>query len=334
MKIFKDIVYLILFSPIFFIELINYKLFKINCSRLSHQYLIKLFMFSGGWSNDLIHNFTRKKLNFENEKFFLSNKKEFNNRINDLNNWGFYKEETFLTGESIDKILIKLKSLKGKYSGDKIADDNLYELNPNHKLRPARFTYETSDLLEIPEIQEILLSDKILKTANLYLKSIPIIDIVTAWWTFPTIETDKKAAQFWHFDMDRSKWLKVFIYLNDVNLDNGPHCFIKKSHLNNGIDFKIRKKGYNRLEDSIIDYHYSKNDIEYIFGKKGAILFEDTRGLHKGLRVKKDSRLLLQIQFSSSLFGGKLNPIQSPKNQIDKFQNMKKNNPIMFQAFE
>lgn len=334
MKIFKDIAYLILFSPIFFIELINYKLFKINCSRLSHQYLIKLFIFTGGWSNDLIHNFIRKKANFENEIFFLSDKTEFNNHINDLNNLGFYKEENFLTSENIDKILIKLKGLKGKYSGDKLADDNLYELNLYHELRPARFTYETSDLLEIPEIQEILLSDKILKTANLYLKSIPIIDIVTAWWTFSTIEADEKAAQLWHFDMDRSKWLKVFIYLNDVNLDNGPHCFIKKSHLNKGIDFKIRKNGYQRLDDSIIDSHYSKNNIEYIFGKKGTILFEDTRGLHKGLRVKKNSRLLLQFQFSSSLFGGKLNPIQFPKKQIDKFKDMKKKNPIIFQNFK
>jgi hypothetical protein len=39
---------------------------------------------------------------------------------------------------------------------------------------------------------------------------------------------------------------------------------------------------------------------------KGTIIIEDTRGLHKGNPVQPggNSRLMLQLQFSNSLFGG------------------------------
>ena len=41
-------------------------------------------------------------------------------------------------------------------------------------------------------------------------------------------KVDEHAAQMFHFDMDRPKWLKFFIYINDVNEKNGPHFFIPK----------------------------------------------------------------------------------------------------------
>ena len=134
--------------------------------------------------------------------------------------------------------------------------------------------------------------------------------------------------------MDRPKWIKVFIYLKDVDLDNGPHCFISKSHLDDGINYNIRKYGYSRIQDSLIQKYYSEEDIKYIVGKKGSLLFEDTRGLHKGLRVNKNSRLLLQFQYSSSLFGSKYKKISFPNNQTDLIKKMKKQNPLIFQAFK
>ncbi len=210
----------------------------------------------------------------------------------------------------------------------------LPKFNLNQNENSTRFTYESNDLLEMPTIQKLLLSDDILKTAQYYLNSLPIIDIVTAWWTFPTEKSDKHGAQLWHFDMDRAKWVKVFIYLNDVNIDNGPHCFISKSHLDNGINYNIRKHGYMRIQDNQIEKYYSDKDIKYIVGNKGSLLFEDTRGLHKGLRVNKNSRLLLQFQYSTALFGSKFKKMSFPKNQTDLFKKMKTKNPLMFQAFE
>ena len=55
-------------------------------------------------------------------------------------------------------------------------------------------------------------------------------------------------AQLYHFDLDRPKWLKFFIYLNDVeNLDHGPHSYIKNTHKVFAKPYKILIKRYQRI---------------------------------------------------------------------------------------
>ncbi len=335
MTFLKNIFLILLISPIFFTELILFKLFKKNCSNLSYQFIIRFFIITGGKSNTLINNIikVRKKIYFDNSNNNLHNFK-INNNIENLNINGFSINENFLENEKIENIKEELKKLKGRYSGDNVKDNSLTKFDLKQNINSTRFTYDSNDLLEIPSIQKLMLSDEILKTAQEYLNSLPIIDIVTAWWTFPTEKSDIHGAQFWHFDMDRTKWIKVFIYLNDVNIDGGPHCFIAKSHLDNGINYNIRKRGYKRIEDSLIEKYYSNDDIKYIMGRKGALLFEDTRGLHKGLRVSKNPRLLVQFQYSSNLFGSKSMKMLLPKNQTDLFKKMKKSNPLIFQSFK
>jgi hypothetical protein len=62
-------------------------------------------------------------------------------------------------------------------------------------------------------------------------------------------------------------------------------------------------KGYARLTDHEVQDHYSAEDFIEFTGPRGTILAEDTRGLHKGKHVQRGHRLVLQIQFSNSLFG-------------------------------
>ena len=335
MLLLKNILFIFLLSPIFFIELIIYKIFKKNCSYISHQYIIRFFSLTGGRSITLIDNFIKekKKISFNNTNKNFNNF-SINNTIKELNFNGYSINKDFLEDDKIEKIINHLKNLNGRYSGDTVSNNSLSAFNLERNKISTRFTYESNDLLEIPLIQKILLSDDILKIAQEYLNSLPIIDIVTAWWTFPTEKSDKHGAQFWHFDMDRTKWLKVFIYLNDVNMDNGPHCFISKSHQDSGINYNIRKLGYSRIKDDKIEKYYNDEDIKYIVAKKGSILFEDTRGLHKGLKVNKNSRLLLQFQYSTSLFGSKFKKLSLPRHQTALFKEMKEKNPLMFQGFE
>ena len=64
------------------------------------------------------------------------------------------------------------------------------------------------------------------------------------------------------------------------------------------------RKGYARLTDEEALKHYDSADIIEFLGHQGTIIAEDTRGLHKGKHVESGDRLVLQIQFSNSLFGG------------------------------
>ena len=54
----------------------------------------------------------------------------------------------------------------------------------------------------------------------------PLHHVVERAWKGASSE----AAQLFHFDMDRIRFLKVFIYLTDVGTENGPHVYVRGSH--------------------------------------------------------------------------------------------------------
>lgn len=170
----------------------------------------------------------------------------------------------------------------------------------------VRYNYSAQDLINFSEVQELLADETLLAFSQKYLGTMPIVDIVTMWWhTNLHGRPDSNAAQFYHFDMDRIKWLKFFFYLTDVNADDGPHSFIQGSHKMDGIPQKFLRQGYARLSDEDVrSYYGSEREITFV-APKGTIIIEDTRGLHKGHAVAPhgNSRLLLQFEFSNSLFG-------------------------------
>jgi hypothetical protein len=183
----------------------------------------------------------------------------------------------------------------------------------------VRYDYDTQDLINNADVQELLTDQSILHLAQSYLGCQPIADVLSMWWhTNYHSEPDSEAAQFYHFDMDRLKWLKVFVYLTDVGPDNGPHSFVAGSHRKNGIPWPLRRKGYVRLTDTEVAEHYEPQRCLQVSAPRGSIIVEDTSGLHKGNAVVADPRLILQLQFSNSLFGAtypsaQLSTIHSPK---------------------
>ena len=54
-----------------------------------------------------------------------------------------------------------------------------------------------------------------------------------------------------------------------------------------------------------LDFPHLKNEIVTMNAQEGSILIEDTLGLHKGQKLDEGNRLVLQIQYSSNLFGSK-----------------------------
>jgi hypothetical protein len=103
--------------------------------------------------------------------------------------------------------------------------------------------------------------------------------------------------------MDRIRWIKFFVYLTDVGPDNGPHCFVAGSHKTGGIPNTFLDRGYVRIPDDEIHAAYPNERLIEFTGPRGTIIAEDTRGLHKGRPVVAGHRLMLEFEFSNSLFG-------------------------------
>ena len=196
---------------------------------------------------------------------------------------------------------LDVSSDKQNYTDSKVIFDE------NNPIAP-RYDYKGSEIFQSEDLQKLIFDISLLKFAQEYLGCKPILDLVAFWWSAPFEGIGKNAAaQMYHFDLDRIKFMKFFIYITDVDSETGPHCFVKGSH--GKLPVAINRDC--RYEDYEIEQVYGKENMLEICGKKGSIIAVDTRGFHKGKELLKGKRLLFQIQFTNSLFGQSYQPIDT-----------------------
>ena len=253
----------------------------------------------GKLTNDSVNKITSS---IEKDGFYIFNQKLSEDEINQLFK---FSSETPLNYLDFD-------NGKNTYSENKI----IYK---NEKLISNRYEFiENVDLFQSEVAKNLFFDENFLHIANEYLQSKPILDIFTIWWSRPLSELPlnvqesmkDSAAQMFHYDMDRLKFLKFFIYLTDVTEESGPHVYVKKSHIKPS--FFINSDG--RYDDKFIYSKFGEDVIELI-GKRGTIIAVDTRGIHKGKEILKGERLIFQIEFANSLFGS---------NDLDQYKNKNK----------
>lgn len=279
----------------------------------AYQSMIKLFCLTRGYSNDLLSGaigvFTRR-YRFSSAEGTLGNmsdRKVLAPIVSTLRERGYYLFDKRLPDELCDRLLqfaTSHEAVTSPLDGQKreISERLIYN---RRDPRAVRYEFRTQDLLSNPDIQKILADLSFVAVAQEYLGARPVVDVLSMWWlTGFSDRPDSNAAQYYHFDMDRPKWLKFFINITDVGAANGPHTFVAGSHRSGIIPRHLLAKGYARLTDEEIGSVFAKDSILEFKTPRGSILAEDTRGLHKGKHVEHGDRLMLQIQFSNCLFGG------------------------------
>lgn len=277
----------------------------------------KLFIVSGGISNDLINrliSFCRPYKAPERVAGVLGEltPKNVSDICNSLVKNGYHIFNVTMSDEKIQNLLQFAKATECTPCG---TNDRVIF---NESLACPRFDFNGNDLVGNEAVCELVTDDSLRAIAGSYLKANPICDLITMWWSLPSEEKASEAAQMFHFDMDRLKFLKFFFYLTDVDGDTGPHCFVQSSHQR--LPWSLRRDG--RFSDQVILKTYGAESIKRITGKKGTILAVDTRGFHKGEKLKHGKRLLFQIEFSNSLFGMNyelLNKAKINQNYRNKF---------------
>lgn len=304
----------------------------------AYHSMIALFCASKGYSNDIltwIVGLVRRPYVFpRNTTGFLGSVHgdEFRQALLSLKSQGYYVFKNRLPDDLCDRLLsyatthpCKLRPIEGEGYGEPI-------MATYHRDAPKAVRYEflADDMLANPDIQLLLSDLSFAALAQDYLGARPIVDVLGLWWhTNFSDKPDAEAAQYYHFDMDRIKWLKFFVYLTDVEPENGPHSFIARSHKSGAIPPSLLSKGYARLTDEEIGQHFDKDDFREFSAPRGTIIAEDTRGLHKGKHVERGDRLVLQVQFSNCLFGGSYpksslhgNMIPALKVQVQKYPDL------------
>ncbi len=216
-----------------------------------------------------------------------------------LNKDGYYHFPQKLSSTTVEK----LYQFALKTPGQVPSKNDLEIFKPGTPTSEIyRFTH--NDILSNPDIQEIALDPSLIQIARNYFKSEPILDIPGMWWSTDFLkEASAEAAQLYHFDLERFKWLKLFIYLNDVTPENGPHHYINGSHRVGQKPQHLLQRLYARIPDSDLKEHYKSEDFVEVCGEAGSAFIGDTKCWHKGTALKKGHRLVLELQYTSSLFG-------------------------------
>lgn len=242
--------------------------------------------------------------------------------IGDLRLRGFYVFDARLDQATCDRLTslaLTTSSLPTPDNGSR---------GPYRRGQPNAVMYQIDEetIANHPDVQRLISDPSLAAVARAYLGVEPVLDLLDLWWstTFQK-EPNSEAAQLFHFDLDRLNFLKFFCYLTPVGPDNGPHCFVERSHRSKPLE--LRRDG--RLSDEEILAHYGSAAAINITGPAGTIFAADTRGFHKGTPVASGDRLAMQIQYSTDLFGAPYQclTIHEP---IDQLRAARRDHPRMF----
>lgn len=165
-------------------------------------------------------------------------------------------------------------------------------------------SYLKDDVLNCPHLLEVANHPLILDIVSKVMNCKPTISNINVWRSYPGFDVAKDSENF-HRDVDDFHFLKLFIYLTDVDEQSGPHVYVKKSH---------KSKDFLRIarftDEEIYNKYHEKNILK-ITGEAGSTILENTFGLHKGQVAESKERMIFQVEYSLLPIGAyKYKPIK------------------------
>lgn len=168
----------------------------------------------------------------------------------------------------------------------------------------ARFTVgHYFNTAECPAIERLARDPLLAEIARAYVGPRAKHVSTHMWWSYANdvSEADRRAyAQQFHFDLDDYRFMKFFFYLSDVDLDAGPHTFMRGTHTSKKLKdlFPVR-----RFTDREVHDQWGKDRELNVVGPAGTGFGVDTFGLHKGTPPRRTDRLLLQFEWGQHYYG-------------------------------
>jgi hypothetical protein len=289
--------------------------------KLLHHRIRKLYIRTNGLTDNIISFLLaylfKPKYNLQDMNGILGNltKEKIKAIKKNIKKNGYYVFENKLDDTICDKI--KEFAFQSPCYTDIPSQGILPNYDPNIPVA-NRYSVIQKAMFENELIQKIYTDRSIIGLAQEYLGSRPILFESVIWlstWKHWS-EGFNGAAQLFHQDSDGIKWIKFFIYLDDVDMESGPHCLVEGSNKNTPSLFWPTAEG--RFSDTDVEKYYGADKIKKITGKKGTILVVDTHALHKGTPPTKKDRYVLELEYLNMHFD-KCH-LESPIIQInDKF---------------
>jgi hypothetical protein len=212
-----------------------------------------------------------------------------------VDEYGFYIAPFCLSSDVVADILGVLEAGPAQPRGDGLGDAQpgvpsidapTWWMQPRLSLRSGA-------------VRRLLRERRLAEAAGSYLGVDPLIMSVVLWKSFASRSPDGRSAQQFHYDNDRSRFVKMFVYLTDVSMSNGPHTYVPGSHREKPKELLHGQ----RLSDRDVARFYPESGWKLITGPRGTLFFADTQGFHKGGHVAVGERAMFQINLASDRFG-------------------------------
>ncbi|MDB5362918.1 MAG: hypothetical protein JWO51_4215 [Rhodospirillales bacterium] len=163
--------------------------------------------------------------------------------------------------------------------------------------------YDLNEVLRAPHVLKLFNNPLVLETVELLLGCKPTLDNITCWWAF-TGRSQAKGFQRFHRDFDTPRFIKLFIYLTDVDNLSGAHVFVRGSQRSE----KVNVTRY--IDEDEIDAAFGRNAQTTMCGPTGTCFLEDTYGIHRaGLPIERP-RLILSAQYN--IWPSPFSPMKPP----------------------
>lgn len=168
-------------------------------------------------------------------------------------------------------------------------------------------SYKVEDVIRCTPLVKLACDQNIIAAIQAYIGCTPTISGFQIWHTFPGY-VDIPAEKF-HRDRDCFRFIKLFVYLSDVDSGAGPHQYVQFSHNPEAIQGYLKAKGMNVDMARLFDGN-SRNlkveEIESIFGENvltitgaaDSAFLEDTYGLHRGTRPTTSRRMIFSVTYT------------------------------------
>lgn len=155
----------------------------------------------------------------------------------------------------------------------------------------ATAAYPLEAVLGCPGLLDLVNDPTVLRIAADYLGCKPTLSSLGVRWSFPT-EGPRAETQRFHRDPDDWRFLKLFVYLTDVDAESGPHVYVLGTHRTAG---SVRARLH---DDREIERRYGRASLRTVVGPRGTVFLADTQGIHRGVPPAARPRLILQAQYS------------------------------------
>ena len=152
------------------------------------------------------------------------------------------------------------------------------------------------DNLRCPHMLELITNDKVINLASSFLGSPATLTNLLPMWSFKSHHDEPINMQLFHRDAEDYKFIKIFIFLSDVQKGNGEQVYIKGTSNMKNLPIELYK--IERYPNQLINRHLDLKKHLALTGSAGFSWAANPYGIHRGTVPSDTHRLLLQLQFS------------------------------------